>query len=200
VKLSHLNRVEFTESFNYLYNPFTLLVYPWGKYEIHKRRKGMKKILVVALLVVIALGVYTGVASAQTAQPQTGTLHDYMEKALAEKLGLPVATVESQFDAGKSLYQIALDNRITQADLPAFMLDVRTQALKAAVADGVITQAQADRMTQRGGRGIGMGNVPGTGMMNGSGRLNGGTAPCNGTGIPVGSGMQRGNRWQQTNP
>jgi hypothetical protein len=146
----------------------------------------MKKILVVALLVVVALGVYTGVASAQTAQPQTGTLHDYMEKALAEKLGIPVATVEAQFDAGKSLYQIALDNGITQTNMPAFMLDVRTQALKAAVADGVITQTQADRMIQHGGRGMG------AGMMNGSGS-------CNGTGIPVGSGMQRGNRWQQPN-
>jgi hypothetical protein len=191
-----LDKVEFTESFSHLYTTFTLLLYPWGKYEIHKRRKVMKKILVVALLVVIALGVYTGVASAQTAQPQTGTLHDYMEKALAEKLGIPLVTVESQFDAGKSLYQIALDNGITQANLTALMLEVRTQALKAAVADGVITQAQADRMTQRGGRGKGIGS----GMMNGSGRMNGGVGPCNGTGIPVGSGMQRGNRWQQTKP
>jgi hypothetical protein len=162
----------------------------------------MKKILVVVLLVVIALGVYTGVASAQTAQPQTGTLHDYIEKALAEKLGIPVATVEAQFDAGKSLYQIALDNGITQANLPAFMLDVHTQAVTAAVADGVITQAQADRMIQRGGRGMGMGagNVPGMGMMNGAGMMNYGAGPCDGTGIPVGSGMQRGNRWQQVKP
>ncbi len=155
----------------------------------------MKKILFVALFVVLALGLYTGVASAQTAQPQTGTLHDYMEKALADKLGIPLATVESQFDAGKSLYQIALDNGITQANLPTFMLDVRTQALKVAVADGVITQAQADRMTQRGGRGMGLG------MMNGSGRVNGGTGPCGGTGIPVGGAMmQRGGRWQQSTP
>jgi hypothetical protein len=172
------------------------MLYHWGKNEIHKRRKGMKKILVVALLVVIALGVYTGVASAQTAQPQMGTLHEYMEKALAGKLGIPVATVESQFDGGKSLYQIALDNGITQADLPAFMLEVRTQALKAAVADGVISQAQADWMVQRGNRGMGNG----AGMMNGSGRMNGGVGPCGGTGVPVSSGMQRGNRWQQVKP
>jgi hypothetical protein len=185
-----MDKVEFTESFSHLYNPFTLLLYPRGEYKIHKRRNVMKKIMVVALFVVIALGVYTGVARAQTAQPQTGPLHDYMEQALADKLGIPLPTVESQFDAGKSLYQIALDNGITQADLPAFMLDVRTQALKAAVADGVITQAQADRMTLRGGRGMGMG----------AGMMNGGTGPCNGTGIPVSSGMQRGNRWQQANP
>jgi len=148
----------------------------------------MKKILVVALFVVLALGLFSGVASAQTAQPQTGFLHDYMEKALAGKLGIPVATVEAQFNAGKSLYQIALDNGIAQATMPAFMLDVRSQALKAVVADGVITQAQADRMTQRGGRGMG------------SGMMNRGAGSCNGTGIPVGSAMHRGGRWQQVNP
>jgi hypothetical protein len=159
-----------------------------------------KKVLIVTLLVVLALGAFTGVASAQTAQPQTGTLHDYMEKALATKLGIPLATVEAQFDAGKSLYQIALDNGIAQANMPAFMIDIRTQALKAAVADGVITQAQADRMNQNGGRGMGVGMMNGTGRGNGAGMMNGGTGPCNGTGIPVGSGMGRGGRGQQGNP
>jgi hypothetical protein len=148
----------------------------------------MKKIVVIALFVVLALGLFTGIASAQTSQRQTGTLHDYMEKALADKLGISVASVESQFDAGKSLYQIALDNGITQAKLPAFMLDVRTQALKLAVAKGVITQTQADRMAQHGGRGLRVG------------MMNGGTRPCGGTAIPIGgSTMQRGGRWQQSN-
>ncbi len=111
-----------------------------------------------------------------------GSLHEYMEKALAEKLNLALATVESEFDAGKSLYQIATDHGITQANLPAFMVEVRTQALEAAVSDGVITQTQADWMVQRGGHGLSAGN-------------------CGGTGIPVGGSMlQRGGRWQQANP
>jgi hypothetical protein len=174
--------------------------------ESYIRSKTMKRILVIALFVVLALGLFTGVASAQTAHPQTGSLHEYMEEALADKLDIPVATVEAQFDAGISLYQIALDNGITQADLPVFMLDVRTQALNAAVADGVITQAQAGWMNQRGGRGMGAGNVPGTGIMNGyrnvhgMGMMNGVVGSCDGTGTPVDSGMQRGNRWQQVNP
>jgi hypothetical protein len=154
----------------------------------------MKKIVVAVLFAVLALGLFTGIASAQTAQPQTGSMRDYMEKALAGKLGLPLATVEARFDAGETLYQIALENGIAQADLPAFMLEVRTLALKAAVADGVITLAQADRMTQSGIRGMG------PGMMNGSGMMNSGVGPCGGIGIPVGSGMQRGGRWQQVNP
>jgi DNA-binding phage protein len=149
----------------------------------------MKKVLVVSLIVLVALGLFTGVASARSIQTQTGTLHDYMEQALADKLNLSLATVESEFDAGKTMAQIALDHGVTQANLYTFMLEVRTQALQAAVADGVITQAQADWMGQRGGRGMGFGMRAG------------GTGPCGGTGIPVGgSMMQRGGRWQQTNP
>jgi hypothetical protein len=148
-----------------------------------------KKILFAVLIAVLALGTFAGVASAQTAQPNTGALHDYMEKALADKLVIPLTTVEAQFDAGKSLYQIALDNGITQANLPTVMLEVRTAAIKAAVADKVITQAQSDRMLQSGGRGMGQG------MMRGGA----GVGSCGGTGIPVGTGM-RGGRWQQVNP
>src|SRR5512137_1624211 len=126
----------------------------------------MKKTLLVVLLVVLALGAFTGVASAQTNQQNTGFLHEYMEKALAEKLGIPLATVEAQFDAGTTLYQIALDNGIAQADFPAFILDVRTKAINAALADGVITQTQADRMLKAGGRGMGFGGRGlGMGMM-----------------------------------
>ena len=153
----------------------------------------MKKIVVVSVLVVLALGLFAGVAAAKSnqvsTQVQMGPLHEYMEKALAAKLNLPVATVESEFDAGKSLYQIALDHSIAQANLQTFMLEVRTQAIKAAVTDGVITQTQADRMLQQGGRGMG------------GGMMNGGAGNCGGTGIPVGGAMmQRGGRWQQSTP
>jgi hypothetical protein len=160
----------------------------------------MRKIMFAVLIVVLALGVFASVASAKTSQQTMGLLHDYMEKALADKLGIPLATVEGQFDAGKSLYQIALANGIAETDLPAFMLEVRTTAIKAAVADGVITQTQADRMLQV--RDYGMGFGQGYGMMGaGKGNLTGtGLGPCGGTGNPVGTGMQRGGRWQQVNP
>ena len=146
----------------------------------------MKKIMFSVLIVVLALGVSAGVASAQTIQQDTGLLHDYMEKALAVKLGVPLATIEAQFDAGKTLYQIALDNGIAQADVPTLLLEVRSTAIKAAVSAGVITQTQADRMLQSGGYGMGRGGTD--------------AGPCGGTGIPVGTGMQRGGRWQQVNP
>jgi len=145
-----------------------------------------KKIMVAVLIAVLALGVFAGVASAQTTQQNKGTMHDYMEKALAGKLGIALTTVEAQFDAGKSLDQIALANMIAQADPPAFMLDVRNTAIKAAVADGVITKTQPDRMLQSGGYGMMRGGT--------------GAGSCGGTGIPVGTGMHRGGRWQQVNP
>jgi hypothetical protein len=159
----------------------------------------MKKAIFAALLVVLALGAFTGVAGAQTIQPKTGLLHDSMEKALAEKLGVPLATIEAQVDAGKLLYQIALDNGIAQAHLSAVMLEVRTIAINAALADGVITQVQADRMLQVGGRGMGSVGM-GSGMLFGSAGLGAGIGPCGGSGVPVGTGMHPGKPWQQVNP
>ena len=150
----------------------------------------MKKIMFAVLLAVLALGMFSSVAGAQTIQQNTGPLHEYMEKALAEKLGISLATIEGQFDAGKTLYQIALDNGIARANLPAFMVEVRTMAINAALADGVITQTQADNMLRVSGRGMGSGT-----RMGGTG-----AGTCDGTGIPVGTGMHRGGRWHQVNP
>jgi hypothetical protein len=170
----------------------------------------MKKLLVASLLVLLALGLFAGTAAAAPlAKEQVGPIHEYMEEALAEKLNLPLATVESEFDSGKTLAQIALDHGIAQADLPAFMQAVRALALQNAVADGVITQAQADRMLQRGMGGFGYGMMNGSGgtgygMMNGGtgyGMMGTGTGPCGGTGTPLGGGMmRRGGRGQQSQP
>lgn len=150
----------------------------------------MKKIMFATLLVVLALVAFTGVAGAQTSQQYAGPLHEYMEKALAGKLGIDVTIIEAEFDAGKTLHQIAIDNGITQADLPAFMLEVRTDAINAALAAGAITQFQADKMLQSGGYGNG------SGMRRGSNSL----GSCNGAGTQLGFGMQRGGHWQQVNP
>jgi len=150
----------------------------------------MKRILFAILLAALALGTFTGVAAAQTTQERMGVLHEYMEKALAEKLGIDLATVEAAFDAGTPLYQVALEYGITAEEMPAFMLEVRTAASEAALADGVITQDQADRMLKGAGRGMGSGKMLG-------GR---GAGSCGGTGVPGGVGMHRGWRWQQSNP
>jgi len=159
-------------------------------------------VIALALLVVGAVGV--GVAYAQSGQPPVygrgmmggggyGPMHDYVERALAEKLGLTEEQVEEQFAAGKTMYQIALDNGIAEADIPAFLTEVHTTAFDAAVADGVMTREQADWMLQR-MQGRGYGNGTGTCPMGN------GYGPNNGTGFRGGPGGMMGGRWQQTNP
>ncbi|MEW5829937.1 MAG: hypothetical protein AB1846_13675, partial [Chloroflexota bacterium] len=126
-----------------------------------------------------------------------GPMHDYVEQALAQKLGLTEEQVEDLLASGVPMYQIALDNGVAEADLPAFFTEVHTVAFEKAVADGVLTQEQADWMLQRMNSmyasGYGFGNCP-----------MGGAYPQDGTGYQggFGPGMMggRGGRWQQTQP
>ena len=153
-----------------------------------------KTILIVGLVVVALVVVGVGVAFAQGSalyarngpmlQNGGGWMHDYVEQAVAAKLGLAEKQVEDQFAAGKSMYQIALDNGIKQEDLANFMGEVHKDAFAKTVKDGVATQKQADWMLQRmqSRNDYGTGNYP---MQNGNGR-----------------GMMGGFGWQnqQTNP
>jgi len=131
----------------------------------------MKKILVVVSVVFVALVIFgAGFVFSQyqsvsaSGLPQGygpggmmgpggrggyGSMHDYVEQALAAKLGLTEAQVEEQLTAGKSMYQIALDKGTAEADVPALLTEVHKTAFAKAVAEGVLTQAQADAMLQR---------------------------------------------------
>ncbi len=164
----------------------------------------MKRTLLIVGLLVVALGVLgVGVAFAQSGQPPLGQggygwMHDYVEQALAAKLGLTEKQVEDQLAAGKAMYQIALDNGIKQENLAAFMNEVHKDAFAKAVKDGVITQERADWMLQRMQtmyqNGYGPGNCP---MQNGqasaSGRGRGmGPGMMNGRGAGSGPGMMGG--------
>ena len=129
-------------------------------------------------------------------------MHDYVEQALAAKLGLTEQQVEDQLAVGKPMYQIALDNGIKQEALTDFMNGIHKDAFSAAVKDGVVTQEQADWMLQhmqsRGGYGIG--NCP---MQNGQGGQSSGGGYGPGMMNGNGRGMMRGGfGWQnqQTNP
>jgi hypothetical protein len=149
----------------------------------------MKKTILIAGLVVIALVIAgAGVAFAQGSSPYagngtalqdgTGYLHAYMVAAFAEKLGLNAEDVNTRLADGETMYHIAIADGVKTEDFPALMIEVRSQALSAAVKDGVITQAQADWMNSHrmanGGAGCPMQNGTGAGygpgMMNGNGR------------------------------
>jgi hypothetical protein len=163
----------------------------------------MKKMLLIAGLLVLALtAVGVPVAFAQGGQPPAaqggyGWMHDYVEQALAAKLGLTEQEVEDQLTTGKPMYQIALDNGIKQEDLANFMNEVHKDAFGQAVKDGVITQERADWMLQRmlnmSQNSYGTGNCP---MHNGQG-------PQSNRGRGMGPGMLGGSgrgmmRWQGT--
>ena len=92
----------------------------------------MKKIILIAAVVVVALAaVAAGAVYAQGSQPPfggmipggmmgggSGWMHDYVEQALAAKLGMTEQQVEDALASGKSMYQIALDAGTAEADIP----------------------------------------------------------------------------------
>lgn len=168
----------------------------------------MKKTIMIVALVVVALGaVGVGVAWAQgggyppfggmMGNGGYGWMHNYVEQALAAKLGITEADVEKEL-ATKPMYQIALDHGIQQEDLGTFMNEIHKEAFAKAVKDGVMTQQQADWMLQHmQNRFDGNGGCP---MWNGqNGPVNRGSLPStNGTqssanGTSYGSGMMGGN-------
>jgi hypothetical protein len=158
----------------------------------------MKKFVVtfmVVAVVIFALGA-TGIAYAQTSTPGSGTglgsglmggrgpragsggaatiagegiLHDYMIAAYADKLNIPVADLEARLDSGETMAQIALSEGLTFEQFRTLIVEVRTQAINQAVADGTLTQEQADWMQTRGA-----GQMTGGQMGNGRGMRGGG--------------------------
>ena len=153
----------------------------------------MKKFTVtimVIAVVVLALGA-AGVAYAQSSSQGSGTgsgsrwmggrgsgggmgagsmgtgdgiLHDYMIAAFAENLNIPVADLEARLDQGETMAQIAVSTGLTVDEFRTLMVDARIQAIDQAVADGTLTQEQADWMKQRG-----VGQLAGGQMGNGRG-------------------------------
>ena len=173
----------------------------------------MKKFLwigigAIAALALVAAGAFTARTALAQGQPdapfggpgrmldgQEGPMHAYVVNAFAAELGLNAADVEAALEAGTPLHQIALDNGVAEADLPALLEKVHTAAFDAAVANGVITREQADLMLERmagrwaNGYGFGDGDCP---MFDGN-------APQDGTGFRYGPGMMGGGRGFRTN-
>jgi hypothetical protein len=91
-----------------------------------------------------------------------GIMHDYMISAFADAVGLTIEQVDTRLANGESLKDIAIAQGTTTDTLPELAAQVRQAALDKAVADGVITQAQADRMLERMNKspGLGFGDCP----------------------------------------
>ena len=167
-----------------------------------------KKWLVVigaAALAGLLLAGMAGLALAQGPQPGQGTpgpgfgwgcggfggygmmgsgsgwnMHQTMWEAAAKALGLTTDQLAAEFQAGKTLSQIAKEHNVEMATLQKALTDAQKAALDKAVADGWLTQKQADLMLDHmddmwqafgdsgfgpGGWMMGPGWGPGRGMM-----------------------------------
>ena len=77
-----------------------------------------------------------------------GPLHDEMVNAYAEVFGVTPAQLNSDLKAGKTIWQLGEEKGLTMQEFRTKLEEARLKALAKAVADGVITQQQADWMKQ----------------------------------------------------
>lgn len=83
---------------------------------------------------------------------QDGPMHDLMIEAWAGKLGLGVDELNERIADGETLYDIALSTGMTAEEFQAARVEIHAEVLEQAVAQGLITQEQADWMQSRGAR------------------------------------------------
>ena len=133
----------------------------------------MKKIIKsLAVLAVIAVAfVSASTVFAQTSGPRTesgfgggkfgeplhigedGLLHDYFIAAYADALeGIDAAELEKRLEDGETMSEIALSTGLTFEEVKDLIAEVRTLVLEQALADGVITEEQAEWLASRGSR------------------------------------------------
>ena len=75
-----------------------------------------------------------------------GPMHDAMIAALAEALGLTPEELEARHDAGETMWQIAESEGLSAEEIQELMLSAHDTALEDAVANGLLTEEQADWM------------------------------------------------------
>lgn len=78
-------------------------------------------------------------------------LHETMLAAFAEAFDIPVQDLQARVDSGETLGSIAADLGYTIDEFRELMLDIKQNVVEQALAEGLITQEQADWMKERGG-------------------------------------------------
>lgn len=96
-------------------------------------------------------------------------VHALMMDAYAEALGIPAAEIDSRLEAGETFSQIALSTGLTFEEFWALKSQVKADVAAEALAQGFITQAEADLMQQAALRQGGRGGMRGTGLGTGFG-------------------------------
>ncbi|MBN1148732.1 MAG: hypothetical protein JXA78_15840 [Anaerolineales bacterium] len=102
-----------------------------------------------------------------------GPMHEYMLAAFAEALDMDVEELQALLDEGKTMWELAEEQGLSDEEFRDLMIEARTKAIEQMLADGVLTQEQADwmldRMNQMWKFGGGLGPCPGGGWGRGSG-------------------------------
>ena len=139
-------------------------------------------------------GMTSGGRGGMMGQAGSGLLHDYMIAGFAEAFNLDVVDLQARIDGGETMYDVALELGYTQESFSELMVTVRTDAINQALADGVITQEQADwmlsRLAQRAEAGFGTGVCTGDCQMGGRGGRSGGMGMSRGGGNGTGTCIQ----------
>jgi hypothetical protein len=76
-------------------------------------------------------------------------LHDYFITAYSIEFNIEVKDLEIRLDQGETMAEIAISTGLTLDEFMTLMDEVRSEVLDQAVADGVITQEQAERIASR---------------------------------------------------
>ena len=129
------------------------------------------KVSAIAAVVMLAAGAGVSVAAAQGQTPPppgwagpcqgepaggagAGILSQYedvLHAKLADALGMSASDFEAARDSGQTLFQIAQDQGVDLEAISQAMADGRQAMIDQALSDGVITQSQAEWLSQRGG-------------------------------------------------
>ena len=109
-------------------------------------------------------------------------LAEYMHAAIAEAFGITVEELEAAKDSGQSLMDLAAEKGWTVEQFQDTFQGARTQAIDDALADGAITEEQADFLREHSGK-----RGPGSfGGFSGPGGRGGGHGPRGGGECPEG--------------
>lgn len=78
-----------------------------------------------------------------------GPMHDYMQAALAEGLGVSVEDLKTVQADGKTMWQFASEKGLSLEEFQQIMQTARQKAIEKMVEDGLLTREQADWMLNR---------------------------------------------------
>ena len=115
-------------------------------------------------------GWFKGGMMGQRQADSYGPLHTFMVEAMANALGLTSDELQERLQNGETMWQVAESLDLTLEEFRQVMTQAHAEALQKAVEAGVITQEQANWMSQHMAQRWEIGGGPGSGHCGGRGR------------------------------